>query len=465
MPAPPTWREIPAAEAESLANTPWWELFDDPQLQELIRIALVENKDLKIAVERIEEARARYGFTKADLWPKVDLTRHRRRPALQRREPDPHARGRRAGRPGRPRPRSTPSPPTCPGRSTSSGRIRRATRGPAGAVPRHPGGAARRRPDPRRGRGPRLPRAARLRPPPRDRAPHDRSRAGSTVQLAKDRFEGGLTPELDLRQAEAELQPRRGDRLRPRAPDRAEGERALGAAGPQPGRRSCAAARVDEQKLPAAVPAGLPVGAARAASRHPRGRADAGRRHREHRRGQGAALPAHRAHRLLRLRQHRVRHALRGPEQVLEHHRQPAAADLQRRQEPAPRRDHRVAAAPDALRLRARDPAGLPRDRGRARGLPQDRRAAAGPGRRAWRPSARCWSWPSCATAAASPPTSRCSTPSARSSTRSWTRPRRIGSHLISLVRLYKALGGGWPESPEATTAAPPPPPPPPAKP
>ena len=60
------------AEAQSLANTPWWELFDDPQLQELIRIALVENKDLKIAVERIEEARARYGFTKADLWPKVD---------------------------------------------------------------------------------------------------------------------------------------------------------------------------------------------------------------------------------------------------------------------------------------------------------------------------------------------------------------------------------------------------------
>jgi multidrug efflux system outer membrane protein len=73
VPTAPTWRDIPVAEAESLANTPWWELFDDPQLQELIRIALVENKDLKIAVERIEEARARYGFTKADIWPKVDL--------------------------------------------------------------------------------------------------------------------------------------------------------------------------------------------------------------------------------------------------------------------------------------------------------------------------------------------------------------------------------------------------------
>jgi len=74
VPTPPTWRDIPAAQADSLANTPWWELFDDPQLQELVRIALQENKDLKIAVERIEEARARYGFTRADLWPKVDLS-------------------------------------------------------------------------------------------------------------------------------------------------------------------------------------------------------------------------------------------------------------------------------------------------------------------------------------------------------------------------------------------------------
>jgi multidrug efflux system outer membrane protein len=73
VPVPPTWRELPAAEAESLANTPWWELFDDPQLQELVRVALAENRDLKIAVERIEEARARYGFTRADLYPHVDI--------------------------------------------------------------------------------------------------------------------------------------------------------------------------------------------------------------------------------------------------------------------------------------------------------------------------------------------------------------------------------------------------------
>jgi outer membrane protein, multidrug efflux system len=74
VPVPQTWREMLATEAATLANTPWWELFDDPQLQELVRIALQENKDLKIAVERIEEARARYGFTKADVWPQIDVS-------------------------------------------------------------------------------------------------------------------------------------------------------------------------------------------------------------------------------------------------------------------------------------------------------------------------------------------------------------------------------------------------------
>jgi multidrug efflux system outer membrane protein len=71
---PAGWRELSAPEAQSLADTPWWELFGDPALQELIRIALAENKDLAIAVERIEEARARWGFTRADLYPRVDAS-------------------------------------------------------------------------------------------------------------------------------------------------------------------------------------------------------------------------------------------------------------------------------------------------------------------------------------------------------------------------------------------------------
>lgn len=72
LPMPEGWRELATAEQESLANTPWWQLFDDPELVRLIEIALAENKDLAIAVERIEEARARYGFQRSDLYPQID---------------------------------------------------------------------------------------------------------------------------------------------------------------------------------------------------------------------------------------------------------------------------------------------------------------------------------------------------------------------------------------------------------
>ena len=41
---------------ESIANVDWWSVFEDPNLSDLINLALVENKDLAIAVSRIEEA-------------------------------------------------------------------------------------------------------------------------------------------------------------------------------------------------------------------------------------------------------------------------------------------------------------------------------------------------------------------------------------------------------------------------
>lgn len=70
---PEGWREVGTQEQDSLANTPWWELFNDPALVGLIEVALQENKDLAIAVERITEARARYGIQNAALYPQVDL--------------------------------------------------------------------------------------------------------------------------------------------------------------------------------------------------------------------------------------------------------------------------------------------------------------------------------------------------------------------------------------------------------
>jgi multidrug efflux system outer membrane protein len=68
--APQKWRDPAAAtEGPSLANVAWWDLFKDEQLKKLIRIALAENRDLKIAVERIEEMRANVGIAKADFYP------------------------------------------------------------------------------------------------------------------------------------------------------------------------------------------------------------------------------------------------------------------------------------------------------------------------------------------------------------------------------------------------------------
>lgn len=57
--------------ARDIADTAWWEQFGDPILNELIRIALVENKDIRIATARIEEFQGRYGATRSELFPQI----------------------------------------------------------------------------------------------------------------------------------------------------------------------------------------------------------------------------------------------------------------------------------------------------------------------------------------------------------------------------------------------------------
>ena len=54
---------------DTIVNLRWWELFNDPVLDTLIKLALEENKDVLIAAARIESARANLGYTKADQWP------------------------------------------------------------------------------------------------------------------------------------------------------------------------------------------------------------------------------------------------------------------------------------------------------------------------------------------------------------------------------------------------------------
>ena len=58
---------------ESIANLAWWDLFEDERLRSLIEIALAENRNLAVAAARVEEARARAGFVRADQFPRIDV--------------------------------------------------------------------------------------------------------------------------------------------------------------------------------------------------------------------------------------------------------------------------------------------------------------------------------------------------------------------------------------------------------
>lgn len=60
-----------AAEARALTDAPWWEVFDDPALKALIDEALAHGYDARLALARVEEARARYGVAKSGYWPQI----------------------------------------------------------------------------------------------------------------------------------------------------------------------------------------------------------------------------------------------------------------------------------------------------------------------------------------------------------------------------------------------------------
>lgn len=58
-------------QSSSIADAPWWELFKDPVLQDLIREALKNNYDVATAAARVEEARAQAGVAKSAYYPQV----------------------------------------------------------------------------------------------------------------------------------------------------------------------------------------------------------------------------------------------------------------------------------------------------------------------------------------------------------------------------------------------------------
>ncbi len=75
VPAPDQYREVqgPPAPAPSLADRPWWELFEDETLQKLIDEALRNGYDVQLAAWRVEEARARAGIARSEFWPQIGV--------------------------------------------------------------------------------------------------------------------------------------------------------------------------------------------------------------------------------------------------------------------------------------------------------------------------------------------------------------------------------------------------------
>jgi multidrug efflux system outer membrane protein len=65
---------LPDSQAASFADLKWWEVFRDERLQELIKTALKQNYDLRDAVTRIEMAQANLGITRSDQFPQISAS-------------------------------------------------------------------------------------------------------------------------------------------------------------------------------------------------------------------------------------------------------------------------------------------------------------------------------------------------------------------------------------------------------
>jgi outer membrane protein, multidrug efflux system len=72
--APGTYRgdnQASMAASGPLGDEKWWEVFQDPVLQQLIRTAIEQNYDLRIAASRVLQAQAQVGITRANQFPTV----------------------------------------------------------------------------------------------------------------------------------------------------------------------------------------------------------------------------------------------------------------------------------------------------------------------------------------------------------------------------------------------------------
>lgn len=71
---PSAFRGEPEASTNSLGDLPWWNVFKDDALQELIRAALTNNYDVRIAVTRVVQAQAIVSEQRSQLFPQLNYT-------------------------------------------------------------------------------------------------------------------------------------------------------------------------------------------------------------------------------------------------------------------------------------------------------------------------------------------------------------------------------------------------------
>lgn len=75
QPKPPdTFRAEVSTDRNSIGDLKWFEVFKDPELQRLIRTAMVQNYDLRTAASRINAARANLGLARSDQFPQFEAS-------------------------------------------------------------------------------------------------------------------------------------------------------------------------------------------------------------------------------------------------------------------------------------------------------------------------------------------------------------------------------------------------------
>src|SRR5262249_16342949 len=74
VPMTAVYRGQTAKEAESFVDLPWWEVYRDPNLAALIRQAVTTGYDVRVAIARVEQARAGVGIATDALLPQISLT-------------------------------------------------------------------------------------------------------------------------------------------------------------------------------------------------------------------------------------------------------------------------------------------------------------------------------------------------------------------------------------------------------